>query len=146
MRYSVNYRVLSGQVDETKHLSNVQYYEFYKSAAFSFLKKYEFAELNKPLDLWPIIFGETAEFYKEVFFDDIIRVDIFHNDFSDKKNKYSCNGVIYNSDGDKIAAFKTAAALMNRETRKIEPMTDAALALLKQYSEDSLIELPPRKL
>ena len=51
MKYSTTYRVLSGKVDETRHLSNIQYYEFFKSAIFLFLHENKFSELNQPKDL-----------------------------------------------------------------------------------------------
>jgi acyl-CoA thioesterase FadM len=138
MKYLTEYKVLSGQVDITNHLSNVQYYEFFKSALFSFLQEYKFSTLNQPLDLWPVVFNESCEFFKEVMFNEPVFIEIFFTDLSEKKHKYLCHGIMKNKNGERLAYWKSLHGVMNRTTRKIEPMSEKAFNLLKKFSEELL--------
>ena len=133
MKFKRNYRVLAGQVDTTNHLSNVQYYEFFKSCAFAFLYDINFTALNEPNDLWPIVFNESCEFYHEVLFDQEISVELHFTDLSEKKNKYLCHGLMYDMNGNKMAYWKSSHGALDRKTRKIVPMSDAAFAVFQQY-------------
>lgn len=136
MKYSLTYRILAGQVDITEHLSNVQYYEFFKSTIFSFLHQHQFSELNKPKDLWPVVFNESCEFHKEILFDEQITVEIFFSDLGAKKNKWLCTGVMYNEQGVKAATWKSYHGIMNRENRRIEPLSDAAVDFILKYYDE----------
>lgn len=140
MHYSISYRVLIGQVDVSSHLSNVHYYELFKSALFSFLYRHNFSELVKPNDLWPVVFNESCEFYKEVFFDDIVTIQVFFSDISEKRTKYLCNAHMYNANGDKVAVWKSLHGIMNRKTRKIEPLPETAAKLFFTYNGSELLK------
>lgn len=135
MRYSSSYHVLIDQVDESSHLSNVQYYHFFKNAVFAFLHEHKFTELNQPDDLWPVVLKESCEFHREVLFNQLINVDIYFSDFGKNKNKYLCNGIMSDENNEILAEWKSFHGILNRSTRKISPMTEQAFNLLKQFSE-----------
>ncbi len=69
-----------------------------------------------------------------MLFDQEIRVEIFFDKLSERKNKWLCIGVMYNHEtGEKVASWKSLHGMMNRKTRKIEVLTDTAVELIKQY-------------
>jgi len=137
MFFQRTYRVLSCQVDVLNHLSNVQYHEFYKSAAFALLFENKLSELTYPKKVMPVVLNEYTEFFKEILFDEEIRVEITFSELSEKRNKIYLMGKIYNIDNVLASNWKCLVAAMNLETRKIEPFPDPAIEMLMQYHETS---------
>jgi acyl-CoA thioesterase FadM len=135
MNFQRTYRVLSGQVDISNHLSNVQYHEFYKSTIFALLFEKNYAELVLPEKMMPVVLNEFTEYFKEVGFDQEVRVEVSLAEISEKKNKMTILGKMYNSTNELISAWKCFVANMNLETRKIEPFPEKALAMFMEYED-----------
>ena len=137
MKFERTYRVLSGQVDISNHLSNVQYHEFYKSAIFALLFEQKYSDLVHPKKMMPVVLNESTEFFKEVGFDEEVRVEVSLSEISEKKNKMYVLGKMYNMDNVLISSWKCLVANMNLETRKVEPFPEKALEMFMEYYEQS---------
>lgn len=138
MNFQRTYRVLTSQVDISNHLSNVQYHEFYKSTIFALLFEKKYSELVYPQTMMPIVLNEFTEYFKEVGFDEEVRVEVSLSEISEKKNKMVVLGKMYNSKNELISAWKCFVANMNLETRKIEPFPEKAIAMFMEYYEQPL--------
>jgi acyl-CoA thioesterase FadM len=136
MRYKTEYRVMSGQIDFLHHLSNVQYYEMFKSAMFSLLFKWKYFELNGAERIMPVVFSDGCEYHKEVFFDELVTVEIYFGQLSEKRHKWYCHGIMYNEAGEKVATYKCFVGNMNLVTRRIQPLPQAIIDLFLDYSEN----------
>ena len=135
MNFQRTYRILSCQVDILNHLSNVQYHEFYKSTIFALLFEKKLAELVHPKKMMPVVLNEFIEFFKEVGFDQEVRVEVSLSEISEKKNKMYVLGKMYNSKNELISSWKCLVANMNLETRKVEPFPEKAIAMFMEYYE-----------
>lgn len=135
MSFQRTYRVLSSQVDVLNHLSNVQYHEFYKSAAFALLFENKLSELTHPKKIMPVVLNESTDFFKEILFDEELRVEITFSELSEKRNKIYLLGKIYNKDNVLASNWKCLVAAMNLDTRKVEPFPEKAIDMLMQYYE-----------
>ncbi|MFZ9035936.1 MAG: acyl-CoA thioesterase [Francisellaceae bacterium] len=134
-KYIKTYTVMSGHIDVTEHMSNVEYYEFFKSAIFAFLYENNFSSLNEDDDLWPIVLEESCKFYKEVLFNSEIKVSISFKYIGENKNKWLCIGEMHNTDGVVCAVWESLHGILNRKTRRIQPMTDGMFNLISLYTE-----------
>ena len=96
-----------------------------------FEKKY--AELVHPKKMMPVVLNEFTEYFKEVSFDEEVRVEVSLSEISEKKNKMYVLGKMYNSKNELISAWKCLVANMNLETRKVEPFPEKAIEMFQQY-------------
>lgn len=135
MHFFTTYKVMAGQIDVSNHVGNVQFYELFKSGVFEFLYKNKFAELVKPKDLWPVVLSESCEFHHEILFNEEVKIEVFFSDIGPHNNKYVCNGILYSQAGIKAATWRSFQGILNRETRKIEPLPAPALELILAYTD-----------
>lgn len=135
MKYHREYRILDSQIDVTGHMSNVEYYSYFKTLFFSFLNEIKFTQLVGDKDLWPIVFDESCKFKKEIYFDDIITVSFSFTEI--KTNKWSIIGEIHNENGELCAEYISNHGILNRNIRKIDTLPVKAVSAILEYFEDS---------
>lgn len=76
----------------------------------------------------PVVLSESAEFFKEVLFDEEVRVEIMFSEFSEKRNKITLIRRMYNMNNVLVSSWKCFLASMNLDTRKIEPFQKKPLS------------------
>lgn len=130
MIYTSNFKILESQVDQTNHLSNVQYYAFFKSCLYEFFDEIKLAEIAKTL--WPVVFEETCSFKQELFFKDTITVTLDEINIYPKKNKWL---VIMNmlKNGNPVARYESLHGILDKAKRRIVPLSDSVLELMLNH-------------
>ncbi|ODN41344.1 acyl-CoA thioesterase [Piscirickettsia litoralis] len=133
MIYTTSHRILESQIDSTGHLSNVQYYAFFKSAFYEFLNENNFVDLVSPKNLWPIVFHENCSFKKELYFNETIEIKFYFTDLSSKHNKWTAQFIMYDDSMNEVAIYESHHGILDKDTRKISSLPQAAIDLVNRY-------------
>lgn len=133
MLFERQFTIMGSHIDFNHHVGNLAYFDFFNTAFFSFLKEKGIYDIMHAANLTTVVFKETNCYLKEILPDKWVTVKVQLTELSETGHKFSAYGELFRSDGVKAALHERDVGVMHRIERRIHPLPEQALAILRGY-------------
>ena len=116
--------------DPNRHVRHSAYYEYGAHTRIRFFLDhgYTSAKMNE-LNIGPILFKEECSFIREIFPEDIIKVNLLKGEMSEDASRWVLHHEIFSQEGEKKAHITVKGAWIDLTLRKLTtPPADLAEA------------------
>jgi acyl-CoA thioester hydrolase len=136
MKYEKSFEVRWADLDPNFHLRHTAYNDYAAHVRFSCLADNGFSMKRfQELNLGPVIFKETTEYFKEVRSGDTITLNFLVAGVSEDGRKFRVQHDILKKDGTKAATITVEGAWFNTQSRKVVPAPVELVTLLKNLPQ-----------
>ena len=131
--FTQTFEVRWADLDPNFHVRHSVYPDYCATARIEFLTRNGFS-LKKfaQLQLGPILFKETTQFFKELVSGDQVKITIGMANMTESGHKWAIHHDLFRmSDGEKVASVTVEGAWMSTKLRKVVPPPEDLLEVLK---------------
>ena len=142
--YFNSFQVTWSDLDPNRHLRHTAYNDFAAQVRVNFISEhgFSFQEMGK-LQVGPILFREETRFFREIGFNEIIKINIQLASASDDGAKWAMLHQIFRADGELSATVLVEGAWMDLRLRKITaPPGDLKDVVMKMPKTEDFKYIP----